>query len=225
MAADALDDLEHAIPAAGRVPSLRAIEGERAVDVLVDFQSRRPDSLLCMATHARRPTGQLLWGSVPTEVARASASPMLVAGPETLDPSGLARPHEVLVCLDGSPAAERAVVPASSLAATIGLRVGVVQVVGPGDDVAAAEAACTRRARELFGDDVGPVEVVAAASPAEGLLAVADRHPDAFLALATHARRVGARFREGSVAVDVTERARRPVLVVGPACRAGEGEP
>jgi nucleotide-binding universal stress UspA family protein len=177
-----------------------------------------------MPTHARHAVGQLFLGSVAFEVARRSPIPMVVLGPDASLPDDRAPLDEILVCLDGSTAGERALGPAATMARTFGLALALGEVRRP-DVVTVSgdvtEDAYLTRVAQSADPPIDRWDVVADTRPADGIAELATGRPGAALALATHARKVGERFREGSVAVDVIRAATAPVLIVGPRCRAG----
>jgi nucleotide-binding universal stress UspA family protein len=137
-------------------------------------------------------------------------------GPARLRPVALDLRH-VLVPLDGSPFAERALPIAAWLAATVGAHIHLVEVIPSGDQEGAENATryldstCRHHHGSswdvLHADDVGGVLTAEAARPG-GRLAC----------LATHGR--GRSPTVGSVAVSLLERSREPLLLVGPAARA-----
>lgn len=202
--------------------------------------------LVVMATHGRGPLSRLWLGSVADGLVRSSPVPVLLVRPRDDDTDGEAPGsggfHRVLVPLDGSARARRAVEPAARLlddpaGALILLRV-VVPVtltgLGPADvpsgvDVSATEAMEEEAEQRLdetarkVGERLGlAVEsrVVRHPHPAEAVLrAVSETEADA-AAVATHGRGGLQRVLLGSVADKVVRGARTPVLVVRP----GDGE-
>jgi nucleotide-binding universal stress UspA family protein len=133
--------------------------------------------------------------------------------PIAVDPIGL---RHVVVPLDGSPFAERALPVAGWLAAATGGDVQLVGVVPAGDDEGAENAtryldsACRHHHATSWDlvrqDDVG-----------DALAAAVGRSGDRLACLATHGR--GRSATVGSVAVSLVERSTRPVMLVGPAAR------
>jgi nucleotide-binding universal stress UspA family protein len=125
--------------------------------------------------------------------------------------------HHVVVPLDGSPFAERALPVAAWLAAAAGAQVHLVEVIPSADEEGAENATryLDSTCRHHHGtswdvvreDEVGPALAAEAARPG-GRLAC----------LATHGS--GRSPTVGSVAVSLLERSRKPLLLVGPAGRA-----
>lgn len=123
----------------------------------------------------------------------------------------------IVVPLDGSTFAERAVRPACSLAMRLdGARVLLLSCV-------TSEADGTRRRlqglAELFADVVEiDVRVVEDAEPADAIDAALAADPDAMLCMATHGRGGVRTTVLGSVTRRVVCRSTRPLVLVGPNC-------
>jgi nucleotide-binding universal stress UspA family protein len=145
-----------------------------------------------------------------------------------------ARPLKVLVPLDGSSNAERAVDRLDTLATTRELEVLLLRVVHRaqpyrGDDAAAYRSPAARQAfaREYL-ERVAqrlerrsiPVRVlVRAGEPAHEIVAAAARHRVQMIAMSTRGRSGMARVLLGSVAQAVVRDSTVPVLLVSPARR------
>ncbi|HKE77104.1 MAG TPA: universal stress protein [Acidimicrobiales bacterium] len=129
--------------------------------------------------------------------------------------------HEVLVPLDGSDRAGRALPVARAVADQLGARLGAVVVTDtdPGPDGRDAQL----RARRA-GCDLDRLVVRADEDVAGGLLAAAPS-PSTLLCLATRAGEAGAEPVLRSVGEDVMCRSGAPVLAVGPAVAAGPAAP
>lgn len=204
-------------------------------------QAGEAADLVVMATHGRGPLSRLWLGSVADGLVRRSPVPVLLVRPRD-DRDGAAPGaggfHRVLVPLDGSARARRAVGPAARLldgpdGVLVLLRVVVpvtLSGLGPADvpsgvDVSATEAMeeqaeerleeTAREIRERLGPGVES-RVVRHPHPAEAVLrALPDTEADA-AALATQGRGGLRRVLLGSVADKVVRGARTPVLVVRP---------
>jgi nucleotide-binding universal stress UspA family protein len=125
----------------------------------------------------------------------------------------------VVVPLDGSEFAERALRPACALAARIeDARVLLVSCAP--DDAAVVEAHLEDRAG-LFAAVVDVhTRIVDDVEPVEGILRTITSTPDALLCMATHGRGGLRTAVLGSVAEQVVRRSSEPLVLVGPACRA-----
>lgn len=125
--------------------------------------------------------------------------------------------RHVVVPLDGSPFAERALPVAAWLAAAVGADVHLVEVIPPGDEEGAENATryldSTCRHHHGTSWDVVPQEQVG-----DALAAEVARSDGRLACLATHGR--GRSPTIGSVAVSLLERSREPLVLVGPAARA-----
>jgi nucleotide-binding universal stress UspA family protein len=121
----------------------------------------------------------------------------------------------IVVPLDGSSHAERALRPACSIAARIeSARVLLVQCHP--DDVDLAQRTLDDRAR-LYEDVVDvDTRLVEAGDPVEVLLATAEAEPDATLCMATRGRSGIRAAVLGSVANEVVCRTTQPIVLVGP---------
>lgn len=123
----------------------------------------------------------------------------------------------VIVPLDGSEFAEAALRPASAIAARFeDARVQLV-TCNPADDVEARAYLDTCRNRVTGGVRVD-VEVVSAATAAEGIVAVSSAVAGSFLCMATHGSGRAWSAVLGSVAQRVVHQMTRPMVLVGPGC-------
>jgi nucleotide-binding universal stress UspA family protein len=125
--------------------------------------------------------------------------------------------RHVVVPLDGSPFAERALPVAAWLAAAVGAGVHLVEVIPPGDDEGAENA--TRYLDSTCRHHHGASwDVVRQDEVGDALAAEVTRSSGRLACLATHGR--GRSPTIGSVAVSLLERSREPLMLVGPAARA-----
>lgn len=123
----------------------------------------------------------------------------------------------IIVPLDGSPFAERAVRPACSIAARLdGARVLLMSCT---EDIDETQRRLDDLAR-LF-SEVVPVDTrrLRHGDPAEVILATAATEPDATICMATHGRGGLSSAVLGSVAKQVVCGSTRPLVLVGPHCR------
>ena len=124
----------------------------------------------------------------------------------------------LVVPLDGSPFAERALRPAFSIAARLDSARVVLVRCSP-DDVDVARRTLDDRAR-LFGDiaDID-IRIIERGDPVDAILATATEQPDTALCMATRGRGgIGAAVL-GSVATQIVHRSAQPLVLVGPNCR------
>ena len=124
----------------------------------------------------------------------------------------------IVVPLDGSAFAERALRPACSLAARTEEAQVLLMSCTPDDPDAIAQYLDDRAALYV---DVVDVEtrVLEDESPVDGILATLVEEPDAILCMATHGRSSILASVLGSVARHVVCRSRHPLVLVGPHCR------
>lgn len=127
--------------------------------------------------------------------------------------------HRILVPLDGSPFAERALPVARWLAESLDVPVHLVQVVAPGEDTGPASSYMdtTARRHDAASGDVVPDDDVAGA-----IVRALDGDLPAIACLATHGRNRSSAVL-GSVAADIVERVDDSVLLVGPQAATPRG--
>jgi len=181
--------------------------------------------LIVMSTHGRGPLSRLALGSVADQVVRRAFLPVLLVRPREPAPGPFAEPaaESVLIPLDGSALAERALEPAADLAGLLGARCDLVRVVAPGGGP--EQAAEEGEARSYLGRVAGRLgqrgleaqtRVLAARQPAEAILLAARAWGSGLIALATHGRGGIRRALLGSVADQVLRAAPCPLLVYRP---------
>lgn len=124
----------------------------------------------------------------------------------------------IVVPLDGSSFAERALRPACSIAARVaGARVLLVSCAP--DDIDGTRHRLDDRAG-LYSEVVSiETRLIGDGDPAQTILATAASEPDGLLCMATHGRSGLLSTVLGSVADQVVCRSTRPVVLVGPHCR------
>ncbi len=203
----------------------------RAVDELVAEAGRWPEPVLVLASHGRGGLGRAVLGSVTDRVVRRAPCPVLVvrAGGAALE-----RLAHLVVPLDGSPEAERALPYAVDLATRTGARLTLVRVaetyrelllewrgapVAPsvGERIAAAEqeaAAYLERVRERLPEHLVVRALPLSGDPKRRLLAVVERERPDLVVLTTHGRGGVERWLLGSVTERLLTATRVPLLVV-----------
>jgi nucleotide-binding universal stress UspA family protein len=124
------------------------------------------------------------------------------------------RVQTVLVPLDGSELALRAMPTARVLAERFGAELHTISIAGPGDEVARMRAL----AAAVLGVDVRDerAHVVPGDDPAEVIAAHADELDDCLLCMATHGRGRLSGAMVGSVARSVLQRTRKALVALGP---------
>jgi nucleotide-binding universal stress UspA family protein len=208
--------------------------GHPADQILALAESSGAD-LIVMSTHGRGGVSRLWLGSVADQCLRHAHVPLLLTRPQ---PSGQLSgdraflPNRVVVPLDGTDGAERALGEATRLAVTFRVPIALVRVIDcergadrPRPDAAAALAAARAYlnavSTRLRGRGV-PVTAVA----------IPDRHPAStiiaeaaadMIVMATHARTGLERALLGSVADKVSRGARGAVVLVPPRKAASAG--
>ena len=192
------------------------------------------DTLIVMGSHGRGGGGRVLYGSVADRVARHATVPTLIVrgGAQPAAAPSLTR---LVVPLDGSSLAERALPMATALAEVLGLPIHLVRVVdvdlpratvqagmpaatavAGSEDVFSREAEgyLTLEAQRLHGQDLAVTREVRAGAPVGELLATI-RSGDVVV-LSTHGRGGLRRWLLGSTAEKLVRLASAPVLVMRP---------
>ena len=194
--------------------------------------------LVVMTTHGRGALGRAVYGSVADQLVRSLDLPVLLIRPGIAEGAGQEAPwmaREIVVGMDGSRPAERALEAAATLARVLGLSVTLVQVVAPlalaidsplafpaGYDERITEVR-RREAHDYLHDAAerlraGGLEAAAGAvigdSPAGTLLDLGRRERGVILAVGTRGRGGVKRLMLGSVADKLVRGAAVPVLVV-----------
>ena len=181
--------------------------------------------LILMASHGRGGLGRWLMGSVATKVTRGSTVPTLIVGGHCLQPDAThpVKIENIMVAYDGTPAAERALFHASTLARDFGAKLhlyqAVVQVAMTHPVVVEANRADLVRtseslrslAKSLDGVDCR-VEVREVAT-ATGIAEYAQEIGADLLVIGSHGKGGLARWMLGSETESVLQEAHCPVLV------------
>jgi nucleotide-binding universal stress UspA family protein len=210
-----------------------------AADVLVDEAQRHHANLIVMTTHGRSGLGRWLYGSIAEAVLARSTVPVLLvrSGMPTSDLSAEVNQRRVLIPLDGSPTAERALPAAAELARAIDAEILLARVVPSspaavtheairfGDTRPARPSDAYEREAERYLQEIARIleanglrvsTAVADDHAPNGIIAIAEQGGAAIVVMATHGRSGLGRFILGSVAHDVLRRGTRPVLLVRP---------
>jgi nucleotide-binding universal stress UspA family protein len=221
------------------------LEGEIVAE-LQDYAERESIDLVVMCTHARGVLGRFWMGSVADDLELAINVPVLLirpaeGKPDLKDEGGL---KSIVIPLDGTELAEKAIAPALELGKLFDAEFTLVRVVtpavlsaylpegaGPHTMTVALEEAAELDRREMEDARVyleGVAErmkaegvrvhthVMCESRPAEGILAEATAEHADLIAIETHARRGLARMFMGSVADSLVTGGGPPVLVAHP---------
>jgi nucleotide-binding universal stress UspA family protein len=213
----------------GRVVEPAFVFGDPA-DWIIAFAGDA--DLIVMTTHGRGAAERALFGSVADRVARHAPVPtLLIRGHDAA--AGPPRVARVIVPLDGSALAARALPVAASVARDLGVPIHLVRVLD--DDVVRASVAAgpaaagayaraqeetrrraeedlARQAQALRGQDLTASVAILTGRPGEALIdAIA---PTDLVVMTTHGRGGVRRWLLGSVADKLVREAAAPVLLV-----------
>lgn len=225
------------------VVSADVLRGE-VLETLKHELHKRDVTCIVMTTHARSGVRSALMGGVATRLVHESRIPVLLCGPLLESPgptAGTAAMPDVeigniVVALDGSPAAEAVLPHAIGLAGNFATRVTLLAVT-PGsesayDDTgmpASASRETSMRGAELSAYLVGTIErlarpglqlsreLIRSNDVAAAITRFAADAGADLIAMTTHGRGPAARVLLGSVSAAVVESARLPVLLYRPA--------
>ncbi len=170
--------------------------------------------LVVMSTRGAGGGGRLLFGSVADRVARHSPSPTLLLrrGPTPVTAETVRR---VVVPLDGSQNAERALPFAATLARALSCEAHLVRVIDPegnATDIAAAERGLERCAEDLRQDGVAASTGLRFGAAAPELLALVT--PGDLIVMSTHGAGAPKRWQISSVAEKLLRQAAAPVVLI-----------
>lgn len=202
----------------GEVTLHLSADGDVAGTVLATARDLAP-CLVCLATHGRARSAAIVGSTFARLAARADA-PLVAVGPGVVPADR--SPGRLLVCLDGSPTAERALPVAAGWARRFGWSLSVATAADPVmrppehepapssylDEIAAR--------RDLAGLPVDATVLWGAADPHVVIGDLLDEQPADLVVLTTHARTGLARVALGSEAARIIRRCPVPVLVVPP---------
>jgi nucleotide-binding universal stress UspA family protein len=215
-------------------------DGEPSRNVL-DLADERGAFAICMATHARGGVARLLHGSVADRVLHDSTHPVFLVPARASESGRSPSFSRLLVPLDGSPLAERAVNAAREIA-TPGATISLVRVVGLVDEAVQVEKdgslhlGTTHHAVELDEDYLDALAVplrhegfavhtsVRTGTDWREIVATArDEDVDVVL-MSTYGGTQLARWAVGSVVDQVVRHEDRPIFLVSPKALAASPE-
>ncbi len=178
----------------------------------------RDDTGVVMATAATRRPHDGHFGSIADHIVREAYRPVTLVGPHATA-RFVPGPARVVVPVDGSNLAERAVPVGGSLAEILGLPLSIVTVMrrgSSGHSPTFDQAYVRELARKLEGTGliVEPEAVYDARPPAQVVVSLEDGN--AIPVIASHGRTGMKRLVAGSVAIAIVRSSRWPVVVVPP---------
>jgi nucleotide-binding universal stress UspA family protein len=241
-----IDEAAQALKGTG-VTIERLIGAAEPEDAIVAGATERDVDMIAMASHGRGAIGRAIFGSVTDRVTRTATVPVFVlrvTDEETAPAPDLRR---IVVPLDGSEIAERALPVAAEIAAQRHIPVSIVRAIDPvtampmtsgafGGSPAISADVVDQVWRESEAQAHATVHDAVARLKAEGLeatgavlegspfFAISDAtHPGDLLVLTSHGRTGVQRWLMGSVAEKLVREASVPVILV-PAMERAEGD-
>lgn len=225
-------------PRSGLVTQIAVLSGPVA-EVLTTYATLKTIDLIVMATHARRALARTWMGSVADDLLRHGRVPVLLVrdAEATLPAPASEDPPRILIALDGSTIAEKVLEPAVSLGRALDAQYTLLRVVNPlgmlGDLPAVLAPRMARamaaqheiEAKDYLNEiawwmrDRGvetKTRVALSERPADAILKEARREGAAFIAMGTHGRGGVSRMLMGSVAGQVQQGTRLPLLLYRP---------
>jgi nucleotide-binding universal stress UspA family protein len=210
------------------------VEKGRPGDVIIEKAGADSGTLIAMATHGRSGIDRWLLGSVAEKVLHATRNPLLlVRAGNSAESAGEATLKRLIVPLDGSPLAEKALPHAVAVAKAMNLEMVLFrayrlrQIISTYDDdipdwnkieaVSRGRAVSylERKARELkeYGSaNISPI--VRVGEPAEQIIDLAERTANSLVVICSHGRTGVGRWLLGSVTERVTRHSTGPVLII-----------
>jgi len=212
------------------------VEKGKAADTIVEKGDADKGALITMATHGRSGVNRWLLGSVAEKVLRSTTNPLLlVRVREQAKSEGEATFKSIIVPLDGSELAERALPVAAELAKKLGLGVVLFRayhipysVYGDGDGYSAvniesliaevrdeARSYLETKTAELKKQGLEKVTCIAKEGfSGDEIIKIGRENPDSLIAMCSHGRSGIKRWVLGSVTETVVRHAEDPVLIV-----------
>jgi nucleotide-binding universal stress UspA family protein len=242
-----LDAAAAAMADTGATVERLVMSGEPDAEIVAAAERRGAD-LIAMASHGRGALGRAIFGSVADRVSRSATVPVLILRTQTEEAGHTPAIRRIVVPLDGSPLAERALPAATALARQFraplhvvrAVDVATVMPVAPGvfgtapvvnaevatrvweDAEAAAKATVSDAVKDLQRAGLEASGAMLNGSP---YFAISDiLQPGDLLVLTSHGRGGVRRWLLGSVAEKLVREAPAPVLLVPAAERDGRRE-
>jgi nucleotide-binding universal stress UspA family protein len=211
--------LERAADEAGIDAELRVTKQRDVAETLALVAAGVPDPLVVMTSHGRTGAAWVFSGSVSERVLRTLSVPVVLVGP-AYDATRPQLLDTLLVCTDGSDAAEAVVPVARQWITDLNLESFAIEVIDRRsvDLMRDADADVTDNATlSAFAARLAPKtnwDVLHAENAGSAIAGIAASLPASLIAIATHGRSGIARMTVGSTTADVVRQAPCPVLVV-----------
>jgi nucleotide-binding universal stress UspA family protein len=211
--AEAVAEAAAETSADARQVTSRFVDSDDPVAAIIGVAREHPRTTVCMTTHGRgRVLGTAL-GRVAEPIVRTLGTPVVLVGPHS---TPVITDGPVLVCHDGSHAADAILAPARAWAGALGAPLVVVHAIHSRDVASSQRLPSTvTHAAELLGPDTR-VHVCRSSFPISVLREVVQDAKPALLAMTTHGRTAWARVALGSVATRLVQASPAPCLVVRP---------
>jgi nucleotide-binding universal stress UspA family protein len=227
----ALDSIASRLREAGVMTDWNVVEGNPVTAILDAARRWQPD-FIAMATTRSSGLDRWLNDGVADAIIRAAEVPVLVVPPDREHPSNSKPPTRIMVPLDGTSIAERALDAATELSRSLRADLILMRVIQEANPDSRMQAADAQQYVQKIVDDVRaavpPMHVMshlASGSPGSAIAqAAVDLRAD-LIAMSTRGRGGLARAVMGSTATATLERSIVPVLLVGPAALSERAEP
>jgi nucleotide-binding universal stress UspA family protein len=214
---------ERQVTGAGVRCSTVALDGAAAQGIVAVARERNVDAI-AMGTHGRRGFARIVLGSTAAAVLHEAPVPTFVVHEQAGVEAGLPF-HQILVALDGAPAASAAARDAVDLAARDGASVFFAHVVEAQDQAEALAAAMSQARAYALAAGVASDAAILHGDPVDALLICAETCHAGAIAVGAHDR-TSSFFGIGSVAEALVRMSPIPVLVSPlPAATAVEPPP
>ncbi len=156
------------------VTALPVVQGSDAASAIADAAADQQAELVVMATHRWSAVDRWLNGSVAEQVLRLSREPLILIGPDSSVPAFSQPRLRVLVALDGSTLAERALAAVSELSSRLTLALRLVRAVDGAHEEPAASAYLEEVAKRVRTDRQSVETTTVVGQPADAIARTAD---------------------------------------------------
>ena len=212
------------------------VETGEAATVIIEHYRNDPHCLIAMATHGMSGLRRWLMGSVTSKVVQHAANPLLIIRPtEKADPVIPASLRTIIVPLDGSALAEKALPTVIGLAKPLKLEVQLVRAYTPAAETYIIADGVIAQSTAQFNENIkseaetyldGKVQALRAegldnvistavlGDAATEIIDFAIRTENNLVAMSTHGRSGVGRWLLGSVAEKVVQHSQDPVLLI-----------